>query len=112
MLNLFLSSAMAQEAATKQPAPNAFMSFIPFVLIFAVFYFLMIRPQKKKLDEEKKMLTALGKGDEVFTKSGIIGVIAGLTDDIVTLEVSDGVKMKMLRGQIGGLSKTIFKKES
>lgn len=112
MLNLFFSSAFAQEAAAKPQQPNGFMSFIPFVLIFAVFYFLMIRPQKKRLDEEKKMLTALDKGDEVYTKSGIIGVISGLTDDIVTLEVADGVKLKMLRGQIGGLSKSIFKKES
>jgi len=112
MLNLFFSSAFAQEVAAKPQQPNIIMQFVPFVLIFAVFYFLMIRPQKKRLDEEKKMLTTLGKGDEVYTKSGIIGVISGLTDDIVTLEIADGVKMKMLRGQIGGLSKSIFKKES
>lgn len=112
MLNLFISSAFAEDVAGKPQMQNGFMSFIPFILIFAVFYFLMIRPQKKKLDEEKKMLMALGKGDEVYTKSGIIGTISGLTDDIVTLEVGDGVKMKMLRGQVGGLSKSIFKKES
>ncbi len=112
MLNLFFSSAFAQEVAAKPQQPNMFMQFVPFVLIFAVFYFLMIRPQKKRLDEEKKMLSSLGKGDEVYTKSGIIGVIYGLTDDIVTLEIENGVKMKMLRGQIGGLSKSLFKKES
>jgi preprotein translocase subunit YajC len=101
-----ISSAMAQDAA--KATPNPFMSFIPFVFIFVVFYFLVIRPQKKKMDEEKKMLETLAKGDEVFTKSGILGVIHGLTENIVTLEIANGVQMKVLRGQIGGLSRPIL----
>ena len=75
-----------------------------------IFYFLMIRPQKKKLDEEKALIAGLAKGDEVYTKSGIIGTIYGLTDSVVTLEVSEGTKMKVLKSHIGGLAKKLFEK--
>ena len=68
----------------------------------------MIKPQKKRLQEEQNLIAALGKGDEVFTKSGMLGKIAGLTDKIVTLEISDGVKIKVLKSQIGGLANKIF----
>ena len=67
--------------------------------------------QKRKLQEEQALLSSLSKGDEIFTKSGIIGTISGITDKIVTLEVSEGVKLKILRGQIGGNAKKIFEKE-
>lgn len=106
MIDLFISSAEAQTAATGNQ--NGLASFLPFVVIFAIFYFLMIRPQKKKLEEEQAMLTTLGKGDEIFTKSGILGTITGMTDKIITLEVSDGIKFKVLRSQIGGLASKIF----
>ncbi|MCY4524617.1 MAG: preprotein translocase subunit YajC [Halobacteriovoraceae bacterium] len=105
----FLSNAYAEQAAP--PAPGGFTAFVPFILIFAIFYFLMIRPQKKRLQEEQNMLNALGKGDEIFTKSGILGKIIGLTDKIVTLEVADGVKLKVLKAQVGGLAKRLFDKE-
>ena len=104
----FFSHAHAQEAAP--PAPGGFAAFVPFILIFAIFYFLMIRPQKKRLQEEQSMLKDLGKGDEIFTKSGILGKIIGLTDKVVTLEVADGVMLKVLKGQIGGLARKLFDK--
>jgi preprotein translocase subunit YajC len=68
----------------------------------------MIRPQKKRLDEENAMLAALGKGDEIYTKAGILGTVVGMTDKVITLEVAEGVKFKVLRSQIGGLAKKIF----
>ncbi len=105
MLDFFIASANAQDGAPQQ---GGFASFIPFVLIFGIFYFLMIRPQKKRLDEENAMLATLGKGDEIYTKSGILGTIVGMTDKVITLEVADGVKFKVLRSQIGGLAKKIF----
>jgi preprotein translocase subunit YajC len=105
MLDFFISSANAQDAAAQ---PGGFASFIPFILIFGIFYFLMIRPQKKRLDEENAMLAALGKGDEIYTKAGILGTIVGMTDKVITLEVADGVKFKVLRSQVGGLAKKIF----
>ncbi len=104
-MNFLISNAYAQEAAAT---PNGFASFMPFVLIFLVMYFLMIRPQKKKLEQEQNMIKALKKGDEVFTKSGLLGKIAGMTDRVITLEISDDVKIKILRTQVGGLAATIF----
>lgn len=109
MLDFFMSSAHAQEAAAQQQ--SILMSFLPFILIFAIFYFLMIRPQKKKLEEEQAMINSLSKGDEVYTKSGILGKIVGLTDKVITLEVGDGVKFKILRAQVGGLAEKIFEKK-
>lgn len=107
MLNLLIGQAYAQDAAAAAPQ-GGFMSFVPLIAIFFIFYFLMIRPQKKKMEQEQKYLSELQKGDEVYTKSGILGKIHGLTEKVVTLEVSDGVKIKVLRGQIGGASKEIL----
>lgn len=107
-MDFLISTAHAQEAAGNA---NPLVSFLPFVIIFVIFYFLMIKPQKKKMEQEQKLLDSLQKGDEVFTKAGILGTIYGLTDKVVTLEVSDGVKIKLLRSQVGGLSKQIFEKK-
>ena len=107
-MDFFFSSAFAQEAASPAATQNPIMSFVPFIVIFGIFYFLVIRPQKGKIEEEQKMLQTLSKGDEIYTKAGIIGTIHGMTDKVVTLEVENGVKFKILRTQIGGLAKTIF----
>lgn len=108
--SFFATSAFAQEAAAPASQPSALAQFLPFILIFVIFYFLMIRPQKKKMQEEQKLLNALEKGDEVYTKSGIIGTIVGLTDTVATLEVGENSKMKILRGSIAGKADTLFKK--
>lgn len=103
-------SAFGQEAAVRsQQSP--FMSFVPFILMFFVFYFLMIRPQKKKMDQEQAFVSALKKGDEVFTKSGMLGTISGINDKVVTLDIAEGTKVKFLRSQIAGSSKNIFSSE-
>jgi preprotein translocase subunit YajC len=109
LIDLFVPVAHAQEAA--QGAPNPLVQFAPLLIVFGIFYFLMIRPQKKRLDEEKKMIDQLSKGDEIYTKSGIIGKITGLTEKIMTLEVSDGVKVKVLRSQVGGPAQSLFEKK-
>ena len=112
MLNIltdfFLGSVAHAQTAQGGAQANPFQSFLPLIIIFAIFYFLMIRPQKKRLDEEQKVLAALQKGDEVYTKSGVLGTITGLTEKVVTLEVSEGVKMKFLRSYIGGSTQKIF----
>ena len=82
------------------PTPNPMLQFVPIILIFGVFYFLMIRPQQKKLKEQQQMLSELKYGDEVVTASGILGKIAGMADKVITLEVENGVKMKMLKSQV------------
>lgn len=102
----FVTSAFAQTPPAN--APSAIMQIVPLALIFVVFYFLMIRPQAKKLKQEQAYLNGIQKGDEIFTKSGIIGTIVGLTEKIVTLEIAEGVKMKILRSQVGGDSKKLL----
>lgn len=75
----------------------------PMLIVFAIFYFLMIRPQQQQQKKHKAMIEALKKGDEVITRSGILGLIYGIADNIVTLEVENGVRFKMLRDQIATL---------
>ncbi len=110
MFNSIISVAHAQETAAPAAAGPAggFTQFIPLVLIGLVFYFLIIRPQKKKSQKETQFLTELEKGSEIYTKSGMIGTISGLTEKVVTLEIAEGVKVKMLRSQIAGLSQQLF----
>lgn len=106
MFDLFVSSAYAQGAAA--PAQSPFMSFIPFVLVFIVMYFFMIRPQKKRMQEEANYLNKLSHGDEVYTKSGILGKVTGIAEKVVTLEIEGGARMKVLKSHIGGPSAPLF----
>jgi len=89
MLNIFL--AFFQEVAE----PSAFMSFLPFILIMVIIYFLMMRPQIKKQKEKQKMLTELKKGDNVITRGGIRGKVMGFADEekTVIIKVDDNVKL-------------------
>ncbi|MEW6333340.1 MAG: preprotein translocase subunit YajC [Thermodesulfobacteriota bacterium] len=72
-------------------------------VLFAIFYFLMIRPQQKKQKEIKSMIANLSHGDLVMTSGGIQGKVTGLTDTIVTLEIADKVKIKVARNFIGAV---------
>jgi preprotein translocase subunit YajC len=102
---MFWSYAYAQAAATPGQEPNMIMSLVPFIFIFAVMYFLVIRPQSKRSKEHGQFLQQLKRGDEVITSSGILGRIEGMTDTFVTLEISDGVRVKLLRNQVASSSK-------
>jgi preprotein translocase subunit YajC len=73
------------------------MSVAPLVLIFIVFYFLLIMPQQKKAKEQKQMLESIEKGDEVITSGGIHGKVVGITDNVLTIDVGDKVKIKVSR---------------
>jgi len=79
------------------------MSFLPIILIFVIFYFLLIRPQQKRSKEHRSLLSNLKVGDNVLTSGGIYGRITGLRDDIITLEISDKVRVKVSRGHIAGV---------
>ncbi|MCM2349192.1 MAG: preprotein translocase subunit YajC [Bacteriovoracaceae bacterium] len=107
MFDLFISTAHAQ-AANAAPAQPAWMSFVPFVLIFVVMYFLMIRPQKKRMEEEQNFINKLSHGDEIFTKSGILGKVTGIAEKVVTIELEGGSKMKVLKSHIGGSATALF----
>lgn len=106
MMDFFISNAYADAAAPAAQSP--FMSFIPFVLIFLVMYFLMIRPQKKRMEEEQTFLSKLAHGDEVYTKSGILGKVTGITEKVVTLELESGSKLKVLKTHVGGSAASLF----
>ena len=106
MLDLFISSAHAQAAGGA--AQPAWMSFVPFVFIFAIMYFLMIRPQKKRMEEEQNFISKLSHGDEVYTKSGILGKITAIAEKVVTIEIEGGAKMKILKSHVGGSTSALF----
>jgi len=85
---------------------SQWMSFLPIILIFAIFYFLLIRPQQKRAKDHRALLSSLKVGDQVLTSGGIYGRVTGLRDDVVTLEISDKVRVKVSRGHIAGVVKT------
>ncbi len=76
---------------------------LPLVLMFAVIYFLLIRPQQKQAKQHQTLLTGLKKGDEVVTQGGLVGRIHAVTDRIVTLEVARDVRVRVLKQQVAGL---------
>lgn len=82
---------------------------LPFVFILGIFYFLIIRPQGKRLKEQESFLKNLKRGDAVITASGILGTIDGMTDSVVTLEIANGVKIKLLKKQILGTQASLEK---
>jgi len=98
---LFSQMAMAQAEANKA-VPGLIEQIMPFLFIFLIFFFLIIRPQQKRAKKQQQFLSALKSGDSVLTSGGIFGTIEGLTDKFVILEVSDGVKLRILRNQISG----------
>ena len=86
--------------ANSAPAPGGLMSFVPFIIIFILFYFMLIRPQMKQAKEHKKLLSELKKGDEVMLASGILGKIEKVTDNFVILEISDSTQIKVQKNSV------------
>lgn len=82
-----------------------FMSFLPIILIFVIFYFLLIRPQQRRTKEHRNLLSNLKVGDQILTSGGIYGRVTGLRDDVITVEISDKVRVKVSRGHIAAVMK-------
>jgi len=80
----------------------AMEGFIPLILIFGLMYVLMIRPQQKKVKAQRALVSSIQAGDEVVLNSGIFGVVKDVEDDILWLEVFDGIELKVLRGSVDG----------
>jgi preprotein translocase subunit YajC len=99
---LFISSAFAQTApaAGGGDMMSSLTSMLPLVLMFVVLYFVMIRPQMKRQKETRAMLDALAKGDDVATAGGVVGRISAMGDQFLTLEVSNGVEIKVQRSAV------------
>jgi preprotein translocase subunit YajC len=98
-MDLLISSAYAQ-AAPGAAAPNPLMSFLPLIIIFGIFYFMLIRPQMKRAKEARAMIAALAKGDEVLTNGGLLGRIEDIADAFVTVEIADNVRVKMQKNAV------------
>jgi preprotein translocase subunit YajC len=82
---------------------SQFAAFVPLILMVAIFYFLLIRPQQKKQKDHRQMLSNLQKGDVVVTQGGLQGKITGITDTVATLEIAEKVRVKIQRGYIAAL---------
>jgi len=101
---MLISPAYAQSAG----GGDFIVSLLPLVLIFVVFYFLLIRPQQKKVKMHKEMLSNIRRGDRVVTNGGIIGTVTRVNDDTeLTLEIAEGVRVRSLRSMVADvLAKT------
>lgn len=101
LLDLIISPAAAQAAPAQQGSPMSLL--VMMVLFFAVFYFMAIRPQMKKAKEHRALLSGLSKGDEVLTSGGVAGRIDDLGESFVTVEIADGVKVKIQKNAISAV---------
>jgi preprotein translocase subunit YajC len=93
-MDFFIQAAMAEGIATSTAG---FADFIPLILIFVVFYFLLIRPQQKRAKEHKQMVEGLKKGEEVVTNGGILGKITAVEENFITLEIAANTQIKLQR---------------
>ncbi|WP_134680005.1 preprotein translocase subunit YajC [Paracoccus ravus] len=98
---MFVTPAYAQAAAPSGAASIA--SFLPLILIFVIMYFLMIRPQQKRMKEHRAMVEAVKKGDEVITQGGLIGKVTAVRDNELEVEIAPGVKTRVVRATITGV---------
>jgi preprotein translocase subunit YajC len=95
---VIISSAFAQSPAGG--GDSGLLGFLPIILMFALLYFLMIRPQMKRAKETKAMIEALQKGDEVITAGGVVGRISKLGDQYITLEIAPGTEIVVQRSAV------------
>ncbi len=100
-MSFFISDAWA--AASTAGPTDPLMSFLPLILIFGVFYFLLIRPQSKRAKELKQMVGALAKGDEVVTTGGMLGKVVEVGETFISVEITDGVQVKVQKSAVAGL---------
>ena len=102
-MSFFISEALAQDAPAAAQQPGLLEALFPFIILFIVFYFLLIRPQSKRAKEHKKMVEALAKGDEVLTQGGVYGKIVEVAEEAITVEIADNVQVKVQRAAVGSV---------
>jgi len=98
-MSLLISSAFAQGAGGSGSAGGSF-PIIMMLGIFVVFYFLMIRPQQKRMKDQQNMISRLASGDEVVTTGGMLGRVTEVGDNFITLEIAEGVRIKVQKAQV------------
>lgn len=98
--------AMGSNPAGGGQGGGNYMSLIFIVAVFAIFYFILIRPQQKRAKQHKEFLANLKKGDKIITSGGLYGTITGISDDSVTIEIAEKVRVKVDKGTVAALQKT------
>jgi len=98
-MDFFIASAYAQDAAPQ----SSLLSFLPLIVIFIVFYFLLIRPQTKRAKEHRQLVEKLATGDEVVTNGGVLGRITHVGDSFLTVELADNVKIKLQKHAVASV---------
>ncbi len=102
-MGLFISEAWAagEAGGAAGQAGGLFSNPIVFlILFFAIFYFILIRPQQKKQKEHRALVSGLAKGDEIITSGGLVGRVTAVSDNYITMEIADGVEMKLQRSAV------------
>lgn len=102
-MSFFVSEAWAQSPPAAPQDPGFLGGILPLIIIFVIFYFLLLRPQMKRAKEQRKMVEALSKGDEVVTTGGILGKITDVEDSFITVEIADGVRVKVQRNAVASM---------
>ena len=98
---MFISEAYAQAGGAGDG--GFILSLLPLILIFVVFYFLLIRPQQKRMKDHREMLGAIRRGDRVVTGGGIIGQVVKASDDELTVEIGEGIRVKVVRSTVSSV---------
>jgi preprotein translocase subunit YajC len=98
-----LAYAMGSGGGGAGGQGGGFSAFVPLILMFAIFYFLLIRPQQKKAKQHKLLLSSLKKGDKIVSSGGLHGTVTGLTEEIITMEIAPKVRVKVSRGSVAGV---------
>jgi preprotein translocase subunit YajC len=98
-IDVFISNAYAQSAGAADPT-GGFLQMLPLVALFAIMYFVMIRPQMKRQKEHKALVEALAKGDEVITAGGMLGKVSKLGESYLTVEIAPGVEIQVQRSAV------------
>ena len=98
-MDFFISSAYAQDAAPQ----GGLLSFLPLIIIFVVFYFLLIRPQMKRAKEHKKLVSQLAAGDEIVSNGGLLGRVTHVGESFVTVELADNVRIKLQKHAVANV---------
>ena len=106
MTMMNVAYAMGTNPAAGGQGGNPYTPILFLVAIVGIFYFLMIRPQQKRAKEHKNFLDNLKKGDKIITSGGLYGTITGITDDAITLEIAEKVRVKIDRNTVGAYQKT------
>ena len=108
----FAISTLLAQAAPPPAQPNMFVSMMPLIPIFIIFYFLLIRPQQKKAKEHAKLVESIKTGDQVVTSAGIHGVVANVKEKTLIIKIADNVKVEFDRAAVAAVEKSTDKESA